>query len=139
VIEQHSDRLSVLLVEDEVLMRLATAEDLRQAGITVLEAAHADEATMVLATHAAAIGVLLTDIQMPGSMDGAALVRLVRERYPRIRIVVLSGAGAKAMAGIPADAVMTKPHDPVQLVNQVSRLLESHTSNGSRSNNARSS
>lgn len=136
--EQQSDRPSVLLVEDEVLVRLSIADDLRQGGLTVLEAAHADEAITILATHAAGIGLVLTDVQMPGSMDGTGLVRLVRGRYPRMRIVVLSAATPAALAGVQADAVFSKPHDPVQLVQRIKRLLESVSNNGSRSNDARS-
>jgi CheY-like chemotaxis protein len=136
--EQHSDRPSVLLVEDEVLVRLSIAEDLRQGGFTVLETAHADEAITILATHAAGIGLVLTDIQMPGSTDGAGLVRLVRAHYPRMRIVVLSAATPAALAGVQADAVFSKPHHPVQLVQRIAHLLESISDNGSRSNDARS-
>jgi CheY-like chemotaxis protein len=136
--EEHKDLLSVLLVEDEVLVRLSIAEDLRQGGLTVLEAAHADEASTILASHAAGIGVVLTDIQMPGSMDGMALARMIRERYPGLRIAVLSGASPKVLAGVPADVVLTKPYDPPQLIRQVVALLERRGANGFRSSNVRS-
>jgi CheY-like chemotaxis protein len=134
--EQRGDRRSVLLVEDEVLVRLSIADDLRQQGVTVLEAANADEASMVLESHTEWIAVVLTDIQMPGSMDGLALLRLVRERYPDTRIVVLSGANPRVLEGIKADAVIPKPHSPTQLIRQVKILLEGRTTNGSRNSNA---
>ena len=133
--QEHKDLLSVLLVEDEVLVRLSIAEDLRQGGLTVLEAAHADEASTILASHAPGIGVVVTDIQMPGSMDGLALARLIRERYPSLRIAVLSAASPKVLATVPADIVLTKPHSPSQLVKQVVVLLERPAANGSRSSN----
>jgi CheY-like chemotaxis protein len=134
--EQRGDRRSVLLVEDEVLVRLSIAEELRQEGMMVFEAANADEASTILQTHSDWVAVLLTDIQMPGSMDGAALIRLVRERYPDTRVVVLSGASPKAFDGIRADAVLAKPHSSAQLIRQVRELLETRTNNGSRNSNA---
>jgi CheY-like chemotaxis protein len=134
--EQHGDRRSVLLVEDEVLVRLSIAEELRQEGVTVLEAANADEASTVLHTHSEWVGVLLTDIQMPGSMDGLALIRLVRERYPDTRIIVLSGTNPKTLEGISADAVIAKPHSGPRLIRQIKELLEIRPPNGSRNSNA---
>jgi two-component system, response regulator PdtaR len=134
--EQDGERRCVLLVEDEVLMRLSIADELRHAGLTVLEAANADEASVILKTHPQRVGVLLTDIQMPGSMDGLALVRLVRERYPETRVVVLSGAGPQVLQGIDADAVFAKPHASSLLVRQIKLLLQGQTDNGSRNSNA---
>jgi CheY-like chemotaxis protein len=134
--EQHGEGRSVLLVEDEVLVRLSVAEELRQAGLTVLEAANADEARSVLETHPEWVGVIVTDIQMPGSMDGIALVRLVRERYPAVRVVVLSGASPKVLQNIEADAVFSKPHISSLLLRQIRQFLQGQPDNGSRNSNA---
>jgi CheY-like chemotaxis protein len=134
--QQHEERLSVLVVEDDVLVRLSIADDLRQAGFTVLEAAHADEASTVLAVHADGIGVVLTDIQMPGAVDGRGLIALIRKQYPRLRVVALSGASAEVLATVEADALLTKPHHPQQLIQIIHRLLEGRADNGSRNSNA---
>ena len=119
-------------------MRLSVAEELREAGFTVLEAAHADEASTILAGQAAFIGVVVTDVQMPGSMDGVALTRLIHARYPAIRVIVLSGAPARMLTGPQADATFTKPHDPKRLRRpDPSPLLRGRTDNGSRSRECR--
>jgi DNA-binding response OmpR family regulator len=135
--EQHGDRRSVLLVEDEVLVRLSIADELRQAGLTVLEAANADEASTVLESHAQRVGLVLTDIQMPGRIDGSGLVRVVRERYPDVRVIVLSGAQPDKLTEVGADAVLAKPHSTVELVAHIKRLLGGNATNGSRNSNAR--
>ena len=135
--EQHGNRRSVLLVEDEVLVRLSIADELRQAGLTVLEAANADEASTILQSRAQWVGLVLTDIQMPGAIDGRGLVRLVRERYPDVHVIVLSGALPDNLKGIEADAVLAKPHSANELVGHIRRLLGDDATNGSRNSNAR--
>ena len=135
--DQHGDRSSVLLVEDDVLVRLSVADDLRQAGLTVLEAANADEARIILESQPGWVGVVVTDIQMPGSMNGRGLVRLVRAHYPEIRVVILSGAAPGMLADLNADAVFVKPHYPDRLVALLRQLLgDKAGSNGSENSNA---
>lgn len=80
----------ILLVEDEPLIRMALAEDLREAGCTVIEAAHADEAWAIL-TAGAPVDVIYSDIDMPGSMDGLELARRVGVLWPQIPVVLTSG------------------------------------------------
>lgn len=64
-------RTVVLLVEDEPLVRMTAADELDDAGFRVLEAKNADEALVVLEAHSSEVQVLFTDVNMPGSMDGA--------------------------------------------------------------------
>jgi CheY-like chemotaxis protein len=80
----------ILIVEDEFLLRLDSAEMIETAGFEVIQAANADEAIAILKTRPD-IHVVFTDIQMPGSMDGLKLARFVRDRWPPIRIVATSG------------------------------------------------
>jgi CheY-like chemotaxis protein len=82
---------TVLVVEDEVLVRLATAEALRKAGFVVLEAATADEARIVLMSFPG-ISAVFSDIQMPGTHDGIELRRFILANYPDVGIVLTSGA-----------------------------------------------
>src|SRR4051812_9826984 len=87
----------VLLVEDEVLIRSAVAEALRDAGLTVIEAADADEAWSYILIGAP-VDLVLTDIRMPGSMDGVELANRIVEQFRKIRVIVTSGGGSYAYA-----------------------------------------
>jgi CheY-like chemotaxis protein len=83
-------RWLVLIVEDDLLIRLHAAEIIEAAGFDVVEASNADEAIAVLELRPD-IAVLFTDIQMPGSMDGLKLAAAVKGRWPPIQIVATSG------------------------------------------------
>src|SRR5205823_5789281 len=85
----HS-RSTVLVVEDEVLIRLMIADELRKQGLNVIEACSADEALSVLQSSVP-VGLLVTDLHMPGKLNGLALARIVRRTFPMIKIVVSSG------------------------------------------------
>jgi CheY-like chemotaxis protein len=80
----------VLLVEDEVVVRALLAEEMRAAGLSVVEASNADEAWAYL-TAGGTAGLLFSDVSMPGSMDGIALMKRVRAAYPDMKIVITSG------------------------------------------------
>ena len=80
----------VLIVEDELLLRINAAEMIEATGFEVIEAANADQAIEVLEARSD-IAVIFTDIQMPGSMDGLKLARAVRGRWPPIKIIATSG------------------------------------------------
>src|SRR5579871_3463749 len=82
-------RLKVLLVEDEPLILMDIELQLQGAGHDVVSVYNADRAIEVLAAQR--IDVILTDIDMPGSMDGLVLAAAVRKRWPPVRIVVMSG------------------------------------------------
>ena len=83
-------KCAVLVVEDEALVRMDLVTSLENSGYQTFEAASAAEAMDVLERHPA-IRVVFTDIQMPGTMDGLALARYVRERWPPTIIVISSG------------------------------------------------
>jgi CheY-like chemotaxis protein len=80
----------VLIVEDELLVRLHAAQIIEEAEFDVIEASNADEAIAILEARSD-ITVLFTDIQMPGSMDGLKLAAAVKGRWPPIKIVATSG------------------------------------------------
>src|SRR6476659_8346143 len=90
----------VLIVEDELLLRIDAAEMIKAAGFEVVEAANADQAIEVLEARRD-ITVVFTDIQMPGSMDGLKLARAVRGRWPPIKIVATSGHVGIAETDLP--------------------------------------
>lgn len=80
----------ILFVEDEWLLRLSAIEMIEEAGFEAIEAVDADQAISILESRSD-IGVVFTDIQMPGSMDGLKLAAAVRSRWPRIKIIATSG------------------------------------------------
>jgi DNA-binding NtrC family response regulator len=83
-------RCRILVVEDETTVRMIGSDALADAGYEVLEAATADEAVHLLES-VGEVHVLFTDVRMPGSMNGIELAKLVRERWPEMRILVTSG------------------------------------------------
>jgi two-component system, response regulator PdtaR len=97
--EVGSERPLVLIVEDEFLIRAATADAIRDAGFEVLEAGNADEALVALETRND-IRIVFTDMRMPGSMDGAHLAHAIRRRWPPVRIMATSGKVALETAGM---------------------------------------
>src|SRR6266480_1554165 len=80
----------VLVVEDEMVLRMRAADIVEDAGFSPIEAVNADEAIAILESRSD-IAVLFTDIQMPGSMDGLKLAHAVHTRWPDIKIVLVSG------------------------------------------------
>ena len=106
----------ILIVEDEFLLRLDSAETIESAGFEVIQAANADEAIAILQAHPD-IRVVFTDIQMPGSMDGLKLARFVRDRWPPIKIVATSGRVMVGDDDLPAGSVfLPKPYRGDQVV-----------------------
>ena len=88
--EQSSAAPVVLIVENDVLLRLVTASNLRDAGFEVIEAANCAEALRVL--DRIPVDVLFSDIDMPGNLDGLALAQWVHRSQTDTRIVLTSGA-----------------------------------------------
>ncbi|MGA9322702.1 MAG: response regulator [Xanthobacteraceae bacterium] len=118
---------TVLVVEDEVLLRLVVAEYLRDCGFKVIEAAHADEAVMVLKQPDLRIDVLFSDVEMPGSMDGFALAQWTRANRPGLE-VILTGSVPRAVnaaADLCEEGPMPKPYEPRSVHDRIRRLLAS--------------
>ena len=82
---------TVLVVEDEVIIRFVVADYLRDCGFQVIEAASADEAMRLLETDKIEVDIVFSDIQMPGSIDGMGLARWIRTHFPTIKVVLTSG------------------------------------------------
>ena len=114
---------AVLVVEDEELVRIDNCERLEQAGLTVLEAADADEALALLEVHPE-IRVLVTDVRMPGWMSGIDLARQVEKRWPEISILVTSAFYSADERELPDNMTLfPKPFSPDRLADQVRLLL----------------
>jgi DNA-binding response OmpR family regulator len=82
---------TVLVVEDEVLIRLATADALRGCGYRVIEAGSGDEAVALLDKADIRVDVVFTDVSMPGTLSGFGLAQWVRRERPEVRVIVTSG------------------------------------------------
>ena len=110
-----SIKLPVLLVEDDGLIRMDLADVLADSGFAVIEAANADEALMEL-ERASGVQALLTDIDMPGSMDGIALAKLTAARWIGCKIIVISGRYKPQDGTLPTGArFLSKPVSEDQL------------------------
>ena len=86
VLDQSVVPIVVLVVDDEMLLRMRAVDMVEEAGFTPIEAMDADEAVAILESRSD-IALLFTDIQMPGSMDGLKLAHAVHERWPPIKII----------------------------------------------------
>jgi len=117
---------TVLIVEDEVLVRLAIADCLRECGYKVIEAATSDEAVQVLQEPTVKIDVILCDVSLPGGFDGFGLAQWVRAHRNGLPIILVgSPAGASDAAGDLCDSgpMLAKPYDPQLVLDRIKRLL----------------
>lgn len=109
-------KLVVLIVEDEPLLRMDAVDFLEDAGFEVIEAAHADEAIRILRSRQD-IAVMFTDIEMPGSMDGIKLAYIVRNGWPPVTIVITSGRVVPAQCDLPDNVLyLKKPYRPDEVI-----------------------
>src|ERR1700752_217781 len=81
---------NVLVVEDEMILRMRAVNIVEDAGFNPVEAVNADQAIAILESRSD-IALLFTDIQMPGSIDGSKLAHAVHDRWPSIKIILVSG------------------------------------------------
>ncbi len=114
-----SEPTVVLVVEDEPIVRFCAVEMLADAGYHVLEAAAGDEALALMEARSD-IAVLFTDIEMPGAVDGHALVGIARERRPAMRVVLTSGRVRPRAEELPPLVMfLAKPYRPDELISVV--------------------
>jgi CheY-like chemotaxis protein len=119
----HAHGATVLVVEDEGLIRLDTADTLRDAGFKVVEAADASEALDIVAGRDD-IDMLFTDINMPGPMDGLELARRVHARRPAMRLLLTSGVFKPVEGELPDDGrFLSKPYTPEDMTRAVTATL----------------
>lgn len=94
---------NVLVVEDEMVLRMRAVDIVEDAGFTAVQAVNADEAMSILEARSD-ISLLFTDIQMPGTMDGLKLAHAVHDRWPAIKIILVSGQVNPSEAERPMDS-----------------------------------
>jgi two-component system cell cycle sensor histidine kinase/response regulator CckA len=121
--ETHGQE-TVLLVEDEESVRTLAADVLRGAGYAVLEAPNPDRALSVCDAHPGLIDLLVTDVVMP-QMNGPDLASKVLERWPRVRVLYISGYSETERGVLAAAAFLPKPFSPDDLRDKVRQVLDS--------------
>jgi CheY-like chemotaxis protein len=116
----------ILIVEDESLVRLSAVGMLEDAGFRMIEAVNSDEALEFLEADFD-IQLLFTDVNMPGTIDGLALARQVRDRWPHIGIMVTSAKRMLQLGELPADARFEqKPYSLDTVVRHARELTSAH-------------
>jgi CheY-like chemotaxis protein len=119
---QIKEQPSILVVEDEVLVRLELVDLIEELGFRVYEAGNADDAIRVMETNPS-IQVLITDIDMPGSMDGLKLSHYVRNKWPPVKIVVASGHVRVNLTELPEEGIfLNKPYDTARIRNLLANI-----------------
>jgi two-component system, response regulator PdtaR len=119
-----TDHPTILVAEDNVLLRLHAADLLEENGYTVVEADNAAEALKVMEVRKD-VRLLFTDIQMPGGCDGLELARQVHKRWPKVLLVITSGQGQPTRAEIADNGrFMRKPYRAKDLLGQIDELFK---------------
>jgi CheY-like chemotaxis protein len=106
-----------LVVEDEVVLRMAVSAHLRDAGLVVIEAVDAEEAVELLNANRT-IRLVFSDITMPGTMDGDQLADWISGRYPEIRILMTSGITQRGQ-----QPFLAKPYSFLELQRRIEKML----------------
>jgi CheY-like chemotaxis protein len=122
VLDRSSAPAVVLVVEDEMLLRMRAVDMVEDAGYTPVEAVDAQEAVAILESRSD-IALLFTDIQMPG-MDGLKLAHAVHERWPPIKIILVSGQLKPTDMEIPANSrFFGKPLDAKVMIALMQNMI----------------
>lgn len=115
-------RMTVLVVEDQTLVRMFMADFLDEAGFKVFEAVNADEALQILQARPD-IQAIVTDVEMPGSIDGLELARVVRERWPGVGLIISSGRARPGPDELPENVVfLAKPYLPNTVITVIRQM-----------------
>jgi CheY-like chemotaxis protein len=116
---------TVLVVEDEVLIRMEIAAYLRECGYKVIEVSNGDEALSLLEKHALRVDVVFSNVQMPGNTDGFKLSQWLRKNRPDVQIVLTGtiNRAATEAADLCDESPLPKPYDHQTVVDRIKRLL----------------
>ncbi len=114
---------TVLIVDDEDLVRMVGSDILQEGGFRVVEAADATEALRCLESGTEVL-LLFTDVNMPGTPDGLGLAKLVSDRWPQVKILVASGNVRPGPGDLPREGLfLSKPYRADDLLAMVDALL----------------
>jgi CheY-like chemotaxis protein len=119
----QQNRKTVLIVEDDPLIRMDAVDMASHEGFIVFEAGNADHAIAILEAHTE-IRLVFTDIEMPGSMDGLKLADYVRRRWPPIKLIVASGKVPRDKTALPEGGLFfSKPYTHAEILTAMHTLL----------------
>lgn len=122
--QQASGKAAILVVEDEALIRMVIADQLRDSGYDVVETRSADEA-VALMEKGLHVDAVFSDVNLPGTLNGIGLVRWLRSQRPQIPVLLTSGA--ISVQDIPADLrdidLLLKPYDVEEVVRRIGPVL----------------
>jgi CheY-like chemotaxis protein len=122
--DPHPKIQSILVAEDESLLRMVAVDMLEQAGFHVIEVENGDDGAQILADGQEIAG-LITDIQMPGGIDGCALAAITHRLHPDAVIVVVSGNHVPKAGELPVGAkFIGKPYDVRGVLRTLNEMLE---------------
>jgi CheY-like chemotaxis protein len=123
VLHHSSVPAVVLVVEDEMLLRMRAVDMVEDAGYTSLEAVDADQAVAILESRSDIV-LVFTDIQMPGSIDGLGLAHSVHKRWPPIKIILVSGQLKLSESDIPPNSsFFGKPLQANQMIAEMQDMI----------------
>ena len=118
---------TILVVEDEQMVRMPIAEYLRECGYTVLEAGDAGEA-IALVDASDHIDAVFSDVQMPGKMDGFGLARWITQNHPEVPVLLTSGYNSARSLSAEATGkarLIEKPYSQAQVARRIEALIDS--------------
>ena len=118
------EKFTVLVAEDEPLVRMVAVEELHDRGYEVIEVEDALEAIHFLEKNAPHIGLLFTDVHMPGEMDGLDLAKVVREKYPWINVLITSGKAFPSLGERPVGSkFLPKPYSLDKMAEIIQQIV----------------
>jgi CheY-like chemotaxis protein len=107
--------VSVLVVEDEPLILDIVVDELADAGFDVLQATTGEEAYRIL-DAASSVDLLLTDIRLPGAVDGWSVAERARQRFAKLPVIYVTGYSGEAVRQVPDSILILKPYRPSAIV-----------------------
>ncbi|HTV36667.1 MAG TPA: response regulator [Xanthobacteraceae bacterium] len=128
--DQSPAQETILIVEDDILLRMPIAQYLRDCGYRVIEAVSADEAMAILLHEATRVDVVFSAVEMPGAVEGFGLAKWIREHRPGLD-VLLAGTLGRAVQGakeLCEQGPLPKPYDAMTVHDHIRRLLAARKS-----------
>jgi CheY-like chemotaxis protein len=121
---ENTGLVQILVVEDDQLIQAMVEDALSEGGFTPA-LAHTGEEAAELLLDAVKYAAVITDINLPGSIDGWEVAKRAREAQPQIPVVYMTGAAAEQWPskGVPNSVLLNKPFAPAQIVTAVAQLL----------------
>jgi DNA-binding NtrC family response regulator len=124
--DPHERTPTLLIVDDEPLIRMVLSDFLQECGFKVLEASSADEAMQMIESTSVSIDLVVSDVRMPGERDGYGLARWVRGHAKKVPVILCSGDATKTTAAqelCAKEPFFAKPYDLQMVVAQIRRSL----------------